>query len=1297
MSAPLAFDRDPTDADALDIAQRLNQLPGIHHVAVEPVVLDDGKQNIYWLSGPACLDVAQSPPEWVGPGGHLLAVTQTPSGAEPDTMPLWTPDALDRARETLAQQGSTQDVAITLKRPIGTRVALGPTSSGHVRDTPDEHTPVPSVIGQSRGNQPAISDGGPLVWPDDLPVTYTEAIQRAATSAGEVVIYQPDGQVKRIGYPQLFQQAQCVLAGLQHTGLQPTDTLLIASNNAEVLITGLWAAILGGFHASAIELPDAQADHTAYQRLQAVSQVLNNPILLIDAASVEQRAHIPAFSAQRIVTIEALSKAPATQARIYSAQPDDIALIIMTSGSTGVPKGVMQSHRALLSLVAGVQRQRCTATASDVLLNWMPRDHIGGLAFVILGATALCANQVHADIGYILGKPERWLALVDACRVSITWSPNFVYELLARAARASSRTYDLRSLRHIFNGGEAVNEMALLKCVNELARHGLQASTMVPTFGMSETCAAVSCGHLGSTIGAFSSLGPAVPGTKIRIVDDNNQVLTEGEIGQIQICSPQLLTRYFGLPPDSVRVNASEWFDCGDAGFIADGQLYLTGRLKDTLNVRGVTVFAHELENTLARISGVDPTCLSVVPVRPSGANTEEIAVFFSTYPESGLDTPRVVSAVISAMRDALRLTHAVSADHFVPLKSADFPRTPIGKIVKRELREQFEAGRFNTTLAHLQAQEAAQTHRVALHRQTWEPLPSQPNTLPTTAYVTVAPDPTQNNPLQYLLDVLACASQKLLVIDLRLRLQDGTLLKGSTYDLLQALDHAMREDDTRNSSGPGHIRIIVTQSLFAQPNDPVNTEAAALSGLIGSFNLAKGPARWSLVDLPAAAPAETALCAPFNFEPLLAWRKGKFLAPRLDPITNLTPKHATSESGLWLVAGGLGGVGEQCCQALQALGASLIVTGTTPAAQLSAEKQQRLEQLAETGWVQYTSASDTQALSIEVDRAERLGGAVLQGLVHVAGVDLSGNEHWGDAQFQTGLGATTGTLKALQTLARDKGNVKLLVVSSVAGVNGARIQSYAAQQAALIAQAQAWQSAGPAPTVVAFSAWDDTGLSRARTNAALLANDGLLPISPTAGRAIIQWALSTAEGVICVGLDDQHPQNAWRAIRPATPMLEPSAWAPHAGAVCIPDARGTARWMPVYSTKAAPRTPAGALDVARLGRSATQAQASVNDPAAPCIAGFIAATVDISTPDVNDDFFLVGGDSVKATQLAAQLSEWFFTDIPVAAIFQHPTPSALAQYVRNQTADPELFDTVIAHLSQVMDGVEPPPDALAP
>src|SRR5690606_15276557 len=118
----------------------------------------------------------------------------------------------------------------------------------------------------------------------------------------------------------------------------------------------------------------------------------------------------------------------------------------------------VQTHRALLTMHAAVLRMRMQAGPDDVLLNWLPRDHIGALGFVILGATALQASQVHADTAPVLARPQLWLDIVGEEGVSITWSPNFAYELLARAARAAQAPARLDSLRFVVNGGEAVTE-----------------------------------------------------------------------------------------------------------------------------------------------------------------------------------------------------------------------------------------------------------------------------------------------------------------------------------------------------------------------------------------------------------------------------------------------------------------------------------------------------------------------------------------------------------------------------------------------------------------------------------------------------------------------------------------------------------------------------------------------------------------------------------------------------------------------------------------------------------------------
>lgn len=546
----------------------------------------------------------------------------------------------------------------------------------------------------------SLIDGGPLNWPDHFPTDCVQALTRAAMSSAGATVYLPDGQIQRLSYAALHQRALAVVSGLQHAGLKPGDTLLVAANRAEVFLIGLWAGLLGGFIVSAIELPDAQADLSAYHRLEATGELLNHPPLLLDGPSLSSRSHVPAMQALRLLNIDTLQNADPGLARIHTPKPTDTALIILTSGSTGIPKGVMQSHHAILSMVISLPVGVCQADHQDVLMNWLPRDHVGAMTFVFLGAIAIRAQQVHADVGYVLGQPERWLDLVHTEKVNITWSPNFAYELLARAARSTSRQYDLSSLRGIFNGGEAVNEQALLSSVRDLAKHGLNPEAMIPAYGMSETCAGISRGRLGHTVGAFTSLGRPVAGSRFRVVNDSNQVLTEGEIGQIHIASPQLLSGYFGQPASLARVDGSDWFDTGDAGFIANGELYVTGRIKDTLNVRGVTLFAHELENTLARIPGIDPTRLAVTPVQAAGAQTEEIAVFFSTYPASAMNDEQTLSDLTSAIHQALRTTHAVATPYLVPLPPAAFPLTPVGKIIKKDLRKNLESGLYTTELA---------------------------------------------------------------------------------------------------------------------------------------------------------------------------------------------------------------------------------------------------------------------------------------------------------------------------------------------------------------------------------------------------------------------------------------------------------------------------------------------------------------------------------------------------------------------------------------------------------------------
>ncbi|PLC51292.1 hypothetical protein CR159_03420 [Pollutimonas subterranea] len=1252
----------PGSVNASLLQARLEQQPGIHAVTAATVKIHGQDKTVFWLSGPGSLALSANPPQWVGPGVQLLAVTQAPTPHETATLPVWTPAALEHAEATVRRETSDPTARLVMQSPIGSLVAIPGHDSPADTAASDSTKPLPSIIGRSRGKIPALSDGGPQHWPEGFPRDCVEALTRAATSDAQAVIYQPDGQITRIPYAALQHEALRVLAGLQQSGLKAGDTLLVASNKADVLLTGLWASILGGIYASAIELPDPQADSAAYHRLEAVCAVLNNAPLLLDAQAAAQRAHLPAIQVRRLLTLEALRQAPAAQARVHCADPHDTALIILTSGSTGVPKGVMQSHRAILGMVAGVLQQNCQAGPDDVMLNWMPRDHVGAMVFVFLAAAILRVRQVHADTAYVLGQPERWLQLINDEKISITWSPNFVYELLARAARATKIRYDLTSLRRIFNGGEAVNEQALLSSLHDLERHGLDPAAMIPSFGMSETCSAITMGQLGNTIGAFTSMGPPVPGCRIRITNDHNQPLTEGELGNIQIESSQLLTRYFGLPESLSRIENSSWFDTGDIGFLANSELYLTGRIKDTLNVRGVTLFAHELENSLIRIPGIDPVCLAVTPVQPAGSSTEQIAVFFSTYPETGVCNVPALSAVLASVHEILRSAHAVATHYVIPLAPCEFPRTPIGKIIKKELRQRLESGHYDAALQRARRLTAPAAHQAALHRRRWVklPTPTVPGAVPAanTRILVMTADSGVNDVLETL---QSNPERQTLLLDIRPLLASGTGASGLAYNLLQDINRAV----VAQPSISAPIQVLAHSCLHLGPEDLLDLEAAMLPGLIHSFNLAASDWRWALVDLRPNAPGSAAIALQGSgYAPIVALRQNVFLIEHFDTVDPDTSSFKPAP-GLWLLIGGLGGVGDQCAQALQELGAGLLICGSTPQDALPDSKRQRLASQAAHGPVRYVAAADIESLLSEVAAAEQAMAMPLRGVIHSAGLDLGGHERWEDDAFQRSLAVAHGRLAQLDTLLRARPGTQCVVIASITGMAGGRLGSYAAQQSALISLTQRLPAVSM-PTVLAFSAWNNIGLSHNRTSPSLLANDGLLVISPAIGRRVLTWALHHPGGVFSIGLNDRHPLHAWRVPQALTPLLEPAIHALRGGAICAPDGQGHLHWLPILH--------------------ASTASAGL-DPAATCIAGFIALALDQATIDVHDDFFLIGGDSISASRLAAQLSEWFFTDVPAAAVFQHPTANGLAGYLRIQVDEPELFATVIAHLDQMLDG----------
>ncbi|MUG92983.1 amino acid adenylation domain-containing protein [Scytonema sp. UIC 10036] len=574
----------------------------------------------------------------------------------------------------------------------------------------------------------AISDGGPLPPTVFLPPNLAQALHQAAQShpAKGIIYIQSDGTQLAQSYSELLCEAQKIQAGLTKLGLKPQDTVIFQLEHNQDFIPAFWGCILGGFVPVPIAVaPSYQEQNSTTSKLLNAWHMLGRPIVLTSAKLAEkiccwsQNSNLENF---HLATVDELCCCEPEQ-NWHNSQPDDLAILLLTSGSTGVPKAVMQSHRALLS------RSAATATVNnftslDVSLNWFGLDHVGGIVMFHIRDVYLGCQQLHAPTQLIVQNPLLWLDLIEQHQVTMTWAPNFAYGLIDdRAEELSQRCWDLSSLRFILNAGEAIVAKHARKFLHLLAPHGLRGTAMHPAWGMSETSSAVTFSHDFSLLSTkdddkFVEVGAPIPGFMMRIVDGNHQVVTEGTTGFLQVKGLTVTSGYYGNPELNGEVFTTDgWLKTGDLGFLHQGRLTITGREKDIIIINGLNYYSHEIESVVEELDGVEVSYTAAVAVRDASDSTDKLAIFFSPGDSHKADMVKLQTDI----RQQVVQNIGVNPDYIVPVKPSAIPKTTIGKIQRSQLRQRFEAGEFNDILKQLDIQSAnANTLPDWFYRKKW-------------------------------------------------------------------------------------------------------------------------------------------------------------------------------------------------------------------------------------------------------------------------------------------------------------------------------------------------------------------------------------------------------------------------------------------------------------------------------------------------------------------------------------------------------------------------------------------------
>ena len=398
------------------------------------------------------------------------------------------------------------------------------------------------------------------------------------------------------------------------------------------------------------------------------------------------------------------------------ADPDSAALIQYTSGSTGDPKGVLLSHANLLANIRAMG-EVMEASSEDVFVSWLPLYHDMGLIGAWLGCMYFGAPLFAMSPLSFLVRPESWLWAMHRFRATFSASPNFGFALcLDKIPEASLEGLDLSSLRMIANGAEPVSAQTMKRFMDRFSRYRFPARAMAPVYGLAECSVGLAFPPLGrlpivdhvdrEQLSAHGVAKPAIPGDpklleivacgqplpghEIRVVDEAGHELGERHEGRLEFRGPSTTRGYFNNQAKTRELIRGGWLDSGDRAYMAGGDVYITGRIKDIIIRAGRHLYPQEIEEAVGDIAGIRKGGVAVFGVADPAAGTDRVVVLAETRETD----PARRAALQSRAHEVVTDASGAPPDEIVLAPPGSVPKTSSGKIRRGAAKELYESGR---------------------------------------------------------------------------------------------------------------------------------------------------------------------------------------------------------------------------------------------------------------------------------------------------------------------------------------------------------------------------------------------------------------------------------------------------------------------------------------------------------------------------------------------------------------------------------------------------------------------------
>ncbi|HNT24278.1 MAG TPA: fatty acyl-AMP ligase [Anaerolineales bacterium] len=532
-----------------------------------------------------------------------------------------------------------------------------------------------------------------------------------------------------ITYAELLQRSNGYAQALAGAGIQPGEVVILILQHGADLAYAFFGAILHGAIPSIMPFLTEKLSPEQYRRSLAALFEICAPAAVITYPEFESevRQAISPHASIRTLLLSSQIAWPAEAAEITPTkgiQPADIVLLQHSSGTTGLQKGVALSHQAVFNQLESYSRALHLAPA-DVIVSWLPLYHdMGLIAGFLLPILSSIPLVLLSPFDWVRA-PYRMLQAISQYQGTLAWLPNFAYNFCAQKIRPRDlEGVDLSSWRAVINCSEPMYYRSHQLFLERFAPYGFRASALATCYAMAENVFAVTQGGIdapvtidpvsqrgllidrlarppqpGEDVISMLSVGRPIDNTRVRILDEHHHDLAERSLGEIALHSDCMLTGYYKRPDLTKKAFAGGWYLTGDLGYMADGEVYVTGRKKDLIIVGGKNVYPQDLEGLASEVAGIHPGRVAAFGVPNPDTGTEDVVIAAELEDQNLDPEDPAAQAIADEIRQRVTRGSDVVLRYVKLVRRGWLLKTSSGKVARSANREKYLSESDNFSL----------------------------------------------------------------------------------------------------------------------------------------------------------------------------------------------------------------------------------------------------------------------------------------------------------------------------------------------------------------------------------------------------------------------------------------------------------------------------------------------------------------------------------------------------------------------------------------------------------------------